>query len=494
MDTLSTKSDGCQTRLMETTPHCKAIMSQGDKRGERCWRPQKDNEYCGKHQSAAVIEKGVLEGLHKCSTHRCMTMLEEGVMRCTDCVHTIEERLKEKTICRGLITQGSNKGSQCDKEASTPEGFCGKHTIYITVEKAKEEGNRICDDGKRACKKYTIDGKTKCEDCLEIIRGRERTEHTVLRESGNCLGCGKEITETTKGYRTESVQRCETCYIKLQEIEETRRGERHRNYKQERKANMLVHYREYIRSAALRNKQFELTIDDFSELVNSRCEYCDYYDETEVVGIDRVNNGCGYIRGNVVPCCAECNVMKNDTNVDDFVARVSKIYKHYIEDRGPGVSAMGGAGAGADSVPTGKSYISPKKILGKYKTCDLNTYIEECVKDCRSPTFIDKIKNLSTMKLNEEESRKYIKNILKIESNSKDLDRKNINKKEMFGYLKLRNVSACVEHYGKVHGIPEGFREDIQTLVDDWNTVDECRNEKEFTRILVKYQNRRNAS
>ena len=98
------------------------------------------------------------------------------------------------------------------------------------------------------------------------------------------------------------------------------------------------------------------------------------------------------------------------------------------------------------------------------------------------------------MKLNEEESRKYIKNILKTESNSKDLERKNINKKEMFGYLKLRNLPACVDHYAKVHGIPEGFREDIQTLVDDWNTKDESRNEKEFTRILVKYQNRRNAS
>ena len=133
--------------------------------------------------------------------------------------------------------------------------------------------------------------------------------------------------------------------------------------------------------------------------------------------------------------------------------------------------------------------------MEKYRSEKLEDYISDCISDGRSPSFIDKIRELKDSKFNDVEARAFIKGSLWSETVRKTLDdRRRINKKEMFGYLKLRNLPACVDHYAKVHGIPEGFREDIQTLVDDWNTKDESRNEKEFTRILVKYQNRRNAS
>ena len=61
-------------------------------------------------------------------------------------------------ICKGRIAQGPNKGKECTHKAAG-EGYCKKHILNIIVEKAKSEGKRICDDGKRACKNYTDDGK-----------------------------------------------------------------------------------------------------------------------------------------------------------------------------------------------------------------------------------------------------------------------------------------------------------------------------------------------
>jgi hypothetical protein len=476
-----------QTHLMEPEVliTCKAVMSQGKKKGKQCWRPPGESGYCGKHKTASAIKTAESVGFHKCSTHRCTTMLAVGVKYCVDCAHKKDESIRSKTLCRGKITQGANKGSLCDKEASTPEGFCGKHTLNVLVEKAAEDGHRICDDGKRVCKNYTSDSRSKCEECLEVIRTKERADHAALRESGKCLGCGQEIITQTIGVRKDNVQRCEQCYAKMREVEDGR--DRQRNYKQERKMNIHTHYQNYIKSAAMRNKQFELSIDEFSELVNSRCNYCDSYDETEVIGIDRVDNTSGYTEGNVVPCCAKCNMMKNDMNVDEFVTHIQKICEH-ISDKVNRRPSESGTCAGAGSAtPSISSYIPPKKIMEKYRSGKLDDYIANCVTDGRSPTFIDKMRELRSSTLNDVDTRAFIKSSLWAETVQKTLgDRQRINKKEMYGYLKVGNIDACVDHYSRVHGIPEGFRADMESLMDDLT-------EKEFTRILVKYQNRRNS-
>jgi ribosomal protein L34E len=461
-------------------------MSQGDKRGERCWRPQKDNGYCGKHQAIAAIEKGVLEGLHKCSTYRCVTMLEEGVMRCSECLGENEERLKEKTICRGRITQGPNRGSQCDKEASTLEGFCGKHVLNIIVEDAASEGKRICDDGKRACKNYTDDRKLKCEECLEIIREKERAEHVALRGSGKCLGCGSCIIQPAAGFRKENVQRCNDCYEKLKDIEK-KRLRQPRNYRKEFKENLERYYADYQTSARKRGILFDLEFDTFCEITSKPCEYCNVVSDDEVNGIDRVDNNIGYVVENAVACCGMCNKMKSDYTFDEFKKHICRIHDKISVMILPSVTAV--------NVPEikNRSYKRPKEILSYYSKGTLGEYIELCRQDGRAPSVMNKFSELSKLVLTEHKARDYIKNILKSETKTGELNRKHINKKEMFGYLKLRNVPACVDHYAKVHGSPDGFRNDIQRLVDDWNSVDDSPNEKEFTRILVKYQNKRNA-
>jgi hypothetical protein len=50
--------------------------------------------------------------------------------------------------------------------------------------------------------------------------------------------------------------------------------------------------------------------------------------EIRYSGLDRVDSSKGYVHGNVVPCCGECNLLKNDGTLDEFFAHVERIQSH----------------------------------------------------------------------------------------------------------------------------------------------------------------------
>ena len=145
----------------------------------------------------------------------------------------------------------------------------------------------------------------------------------------------------------------------------------------------------------------------------------------------------------------------------------------------------------SDEEETNKSYVRPKLIVAMYHNNKLDDYIQVCIKEERSPLFIDKIRELKTMTLNEVDVRKYIKNILKSHTNASAIEvRTRVSQKELFGFLKLKNIDKCIETYARVHGEPEGFRNDIGELLKNWN---EDTAEANLRRVIIKYQNKRNS-
>jgi hypothetical protein len=96
-------------------------------------------------------------------------------------------------------------------------------------------------------------------------------------------------------------------------------------------------FRSYQRTAKNREYNFDLTKNNFLEIINKNCYYCNaqpnnkarnqnrtgnyYYN-----GIDRLDNKKGYIEGNVVPCCINCNRSKSDRTIDDFKKWIKDIY------------------------------------------------------------------------------------------------------------------------------------------------------------------------
>ena len=84
-------------------------------------------------------------------------------------------------------------------------------------------------------------------------------------------------------------------------------------------------YRRYITSAKNRKLEFDISFNEFENIVKQSCHYCG----KEGYGIDRVDSGKGYIKNNSVPCCSVCNIMKNDSTKDDFIKQCKLISEKF---------------------------------------------------------------------------------------------------------------------------------------------------------------------
>jgi len=88
-------------------------------------------------------------------------------------------------------------------------------------------------------------------------------------------------------------------------------------------------WRSYIARAASKGLAWELTRCEFDALISRSCVYCSRppgniknngrnYGHLFYNGIDRVDNRLGYIKSNVVSCCAICNRAKGTLTTQEF--------------------------------------------------------------------------------------------------------------------------------------------------------------------------------
>jgi hypothetical protein len=97
--------------------------------------------------------------------------------------------------------------------------------------------------------------------------------------------------------------------------------------------------RQYAKRANKKELKFELTIEEFINLVQSNCHYCGAIPNGKTHskylkrnGIDRVDNAVGYIIENCVPCCAMCNASKSNKTLSQFLEWIKRVfYKNYKE-------------------------------------------------------------------------------------------------------------------------------------------------------------------
>lgn len=374
---------------------CKAIMEQKDAKGKQCWRPPKENGYCGIHQKHALIQNEIELKKKKCKTYRCIEFLNPRStdIYCNSCITIKKSTLKN--LCKAIIDQGPRKGLQCSKETSLNSEYCGKHVKrQILVESAQQFGLRICGDGKRACKNYTEHGNLLCQICLQECRSNENKQYHERKHSDNqCITCGISIETKIIGENEKEIQRCQQCYHKMKEIE-VKRIRDERNYNEERKRNRLKHYTEYKKGASVRNIWFELTIEEFVSLVDKPCFYCDAYNSNESMGVDRLYSDIGYCVQNCVSCCKLCNFMKSDLTPLEFIEHIEKISKSTILIKEKIKEKCLDEKSLQSLKDSHQSYIRPAVILNYVKTDTLQKYIDLCIQDKRSDTYIEKIRTL----------------------------------------------------------------------------------------------------
>jgi hypothetical protein len=111
-------------------------------------------------------------------------------------------------------------------------------------------------------------------------------------------------------------------------------------------------YGRYKRNAKIKNRIFDLTIEDFKKVTSENCFYCGSKPHTESAlssvnehvefkdhmiykynGIDRIDSSKGYEKDNIVPCCQWCNIAKKDMSVEEFKEHIFKMHNYLNSDR-----------------------------------------------------------------------------------------------------------------------------------------------------------------
>ena len=105
-------------------------------------------------------------------------------------------------------------------------------------------------------------------------------------------------------------------------------------------------FSQYKFRAARRGIKFSLSREMFQSLVFGKCYYCS--SELSIFirvtrrkslpdrlfscnGVDRVNSFKGYVDGNVVSCCKNCNFAKRQLSVEEFYNWIEKVYSRRSE-------------------------------------------------------------------------------------------------------------------------------------------------------------------
>lgn len=95
----------------------------------------------------------------------------------------------------------------------------------------------------------------------------------------------------------------------------------------------------YIRKANSKDREFELTYQQFDNFISGNCEYCGTpptnqytYKKKDVSlpynGVDRLDPNKGYTLSNCVSCCKICNFLKGSLNKEEFLNQVKSISSH----------------------------------------------------------------------------------------------------------------------------------------------------------------------
>lgn len=183
----------------------------------------------------------------------------------------------------------------------------------------------------RNCTNETTNEFKHCSSCREKEREREKANRInklnkaidFNKNNENEKMCKKcNGIENVETYDLETIK-CSECSMK------SKLSSQLRNPRDEEKVKLY----NYKKSAKNRNLNFELSDEEFFKLVKLPCHYCGYNES--IIGVDRKDSNIGYVKTNVLPCCEQCNLMKNDKSYDDFFKiceHIATINKKYSGD------------------------------------------------------------------------------------------------------------------------------------------------------------------
>ena len=197
--------------------------------------------------------------------------------------------------------------------------------------------NRIKSCGCKRLKNSGMYGYERMEgkivrDIIAIAKTDKHSNGYVVWKA-KCLLC-EEIKEFPSYYFTRNHVSCTCEAWKMKYSKKIGREHLPNN-----QAHVNIAYNHYKRSAEDRKLNFELSKEDFRELIEQNCFYCgsepkvrytakSLFGEYAWNGIDRVDNDKGYEKDNCVPCCSMCNMAKSNHTKEDFLNWIKRVYEH----------------------------------------------------------------------------------------------------------------------------------------------------------------------
>jgi hypothetical protein len=255
--------------------------------------------------------------------------------------------------------------------------YCGKHQLQGFVDEVVKSKKKVCKNYERGCRQILdLDDSTFCSKCRNARQIKESQdlqrrirsyknnakqrnitfnltdEQCVEFFKSQCrvcnndnideLFCGIDRIDNKKGYSKENCRPCcimcnfmkgskdDVFFLKKAEyilnnwkIIKTEIGSVSEEFSDHRSSN----YSRYKKNASEKKLPFELSQDEFNIITQSNCYLCNKEsNQNNLNGVDRVDNMKGYINGNVLPCCMECNLMKHANEIHKFIHKLYDVY------------------------------------------------------------------------------------------------------------------------------------------------------------------------
>lgn len=225
-----------------------------------------------------------------------------------------------------------------DKKSSSKDGHDS-----ICKECKSKQSKEYREKNKDILKEKAKQRRIENRDSINAKKREYYQEHKdeILQKSAQYRATHKEQKAAAdKKYAQEHKEQIQQYQKEYREEHKLSNAEYQKQYRiknkdrlDEYKKSPHVRYTVYQRNAKTKDRNFDISEDEFIKISKQPCVYCgeysDTYDGEPFSGVDRVDSNLGYSIDNCVSCCATCNRMKLDLDVNDWIGKMKQIINHY---------------------------------------------------------------------------------------------------------------------------------------------------------------------